>query len=239
MKLSDKILIVAKWLEAENNELLSEAGESQIDSLAISFVHAADMLREAAEEIAVAEPTEQIIIPVMTLEKLDELAEVAAAFDASGDELLIRQASVLDELLLTLSAPKDYIFNFKKAEDEKLDEIKKNYKNPKKELDENIGVKEALDDLKKSPVFKQYRPLEAPLSIRTCPDHPGAQMARIAQDQFQCSLDHKIYDYSTGYKKLDGTTVPGGSVSEQTPKFQPDGHQIFDHRDSRLGIHRE
>lgn len=235
-KLSDKILVIAKWLEAQDNELLIEASDEHLDSLALSLVQASDILKEVAEEIKATEPVTQSLI---TLESLDEMAALATSFDESGDELLEKQAAVLDEILLTLSTPKDYTFNFKKAEDDKINTLKKKYKSPKEELDENIGVKEALDALKKSPTFKTYRPLEASLSSRTCFDHPGAQLARIAEGTWQCSLDHKVYNYDTGFTTLHGDKIGGGSVSEQTPKYHEDGHQMFDNRDGRLGIYRE
>lgn len=236
MKLSDKILVVAAWLEANDNELLSQASDEHLDTLALSLVQASDVLKEVAEEIKASEPAEQTSL---TPEKLDELAAVAASFDESGDEFLEKQAAVIDEILLTLSTPQDYIFSFKKAEDDKIDTLKKKYKTPKEELDENIGVKEALDALKKSPTFKEYRPLETSLSTRTCFDHPGAQLARVGDDTWQCSLDHKVYNYATGFTTLHGDKVGGGSVSEQTPKFHEDGHQMFDNRDGRLGIYRD
>jgi len=235
-KLSDKILVVAKWLESQDNELLIEASEEHLDSLALSLVQASDVLKEVAEEIKATEP---ITPSLITPESLEEMAAVAAAFDESGDPLLEKQAAVIDEILMTLSTPRDYTFNFKKAEDDKIDTLKKKYKTPKEELDENIGVKEALDALKKSPTFKEYRPLEASLSARTCFDHPGAPLARIAEGTWQCSLDHKVYNYDVGFTTLHGDKIGGGSVSEQTPKYQEEGHQMFDHRDGRLGIFRE
>jgi hypothetical protein len=239
MNLSDKILIVANWLENAENELLSEVTEENLDRVALAFISAADALKEVAEEIKETQPviTET---PAITPEKLEEIAAVAAAFDESGDELLQKQANVLDEILLTLSAPKDYAFNFKKAEDAQLEVLKKKYyKDTKEEQDKSNKVSEALDSIKKSPAYKDYRPMEAPLSTRTCPDHPGAQIARIGESEWQCSLDHKIYNYDVGFTTLKGDKVPGGSVSEQTPKYHDEGHQMFDTRDGRLGIYRE
>lgn len=238
MKLSDKILVVAKWLESIDNELLVEAevNECCMEKLAASFVEAADALRDAADQIKVSEPETKIEI---TPETLDEMAAVAAAFAESDDELLRKQANVLDEILFTLAAPKDYIFNFKKAEDDKLEALKKKYKTPKEEIDQVNKVSESLDAIRKSPMYKEYRPLEFELQTRTCPDHPGAQMARVAENQFQCSLDHKIYSYDSGYTLLNGAKVPGGHVSEQTPKYNEEGISMFDNRDSRLGIYRD
>jgi hypothetical protein len=238
MKLSDKILVVAKWLESEDNELLVEADSNEdcMSALALSLVHAAETLRDVATEVAEFEPAAQSEI---TSESLDEMAAVAASFAESEDELLRKQANVLDEILLTLGGPKDYLFSFKKAEDAKLETLKKKYREPKEEIDEDSKVSEALDALKKSPMFKEYRPMEAPLSTRTCPDHPGAQMARIEEGTYQCALDHKTYNYDVGYTNLKGDKIPPGSISEQTPKFHEEGHTIFQNRDARLGIHRE
>ena len=239
MNLSDKILVVAKWLESAENELLAEATEENLDKVALAFIGAADALKDVAEEIKESQPV-VVDAPTITSEKLEEIAAVAAAFDESGDELLQKQASVLDEILLTLSAPKDYAFNFKKAEDYQLEALKKKYyKDTKVEQDKSNKVSEALDAIKKSPVYKEFRPMEAPLSTRTCPDHPGAQIARIGESTWQCALDHKVYNYDTGFTTLKGDKVPGGSVSEQTPKYHDEGHQMFDTRDGRLGVYRE
>ncbi len=240
MKLSEKILVIAKWLDASDNELLVAVNDKHLDSLALSLVQASDVLREVAQEIAITEPVAQTLI---TPENLEEMAAIAASFDESGDPMLEKQAAVLDEILMTLSTPKDYVFNFKRAENDKLDTLKKKYKAPSEELSENIGVKEALDALKKSTIYSKpnltKRPLQNALSARSCPDHAGAQMARIGEGIFQCALDHRTYDYNSGHTLLDGTKVPGGSISEQTPKYHEDGHFMFDNRDSRLGIYRE
>lgn len=235
MKLSDKILVIAAWLEDANNELLSEVGDEHLDSLALSFVAAAETLKEAAEEIKEIEPAKQTEI---TSTKLEEMAAVAEAFDASGDEMLVRQASVLDELLQTLAAPKNYIFNFKKAEEDKLDAIKKNYKSPKEELDKNIGAKEAVEAVKDSTVYKERTKsrLEFPLSSRMCPEH-SAPLFRVGENEFQCSLDKKLYNFDTGYTLLDGTKVQGGSVASQTD-MDPNNNVLFDSRDERLGQYR-
>jgi hypothetical protein len=238
MKLSDKILVIAKWLEADSNELLAEAGEEQLHNLALSFLHASETLKEAAEEIRESEPTESTTFEI-TPDKLEELAAVAASFDESGDEMLMRQASVLDEILHTLAAPKDYIFNFKKAEDDKIDELKKKYKDVREELHEDIGTREAVEAIKKSPFYQQEHRMAESLSTRYCPDHAGAPIARLANGDWQCSLDHKVYNFDTGFTNLKGEQIGGGSVSEQTPKYHPEGHMIFDSRDGRLGIHRE
>lgn len=234
MKLSEKILVVAEWLKSEQNELLIEANEAQLDTLALSLVAASDILSDVAGELQIeGEPD---VLPAVAPDALEEMAALAASFDESGDELLQKQAAVLDEILLTLSAPKDYAFNFKKAEDAKIEALKDKYRSVKEELDKNIGVKEAVEALEKSPTYKEYRPMEHSLKTRYCPDHPGSGLSRIGNgDEWQCNLDHKLYDFASGYTTLKGDKVPAESVSAQTDIGVNPAHQMFDTRDQRLG----
>jgi len=236
--LSDKLLTVAKWLESEENELLVEASsnEDHLNNVAVSLVFAAEALKDVANEIKETETNSS----ELTAEKLDEMAAVAAEFDASCDDLLQKQASVLDEILLTLAAPKNYISDFKQSEEEKLEVIKKKYKAPKEELDKNIGTKEAIEALNKSRMYaapKKGRPLEYSLSTRYCPQHHAALLARVGDnDLWQCQLGHETYNFSEGYKLADGTVVPATSVDQQTPSNYVEPHQIFDSRSQRLGL---
>lgn len=244
MNLADKLLVVAEWLEASDNELLVEATEEQLDDIALAFVEAADVLRTTAQNLDADETSETSAEPAaeLTSMELETIAALADKFDASGDDTLMRQASVLDDILCGMAAPRNYVFNFKRAQEAKLDVLKQKYKDVKQELDEDVGRKEAVEALKDSPMYqapKEGRPLQYSLDTRTCLDHPGAQMARIGEREFQCSLDHKIYRYDgTGYTLLDGTKIPGTSVTEQTPKYHNNAHQIFDDRDGRLGLNR-
>lgn len=239
MKLSQKILVIANWLENSDNDLLAEVNDENLETLATACVKAADCLKQAAEEIQVSEPEIVAEAPLsLTVEQLAEMAAVAEAFDASGDDLLQKQASVLDEILQTIGAPKGYIFNFKKAEDDKIDILKKKYKDVKEEQDAGIESKEAVEAIKKSPMAKEYRPMQHQLITRYCPDHPGVSVITLGEQRVQCSLDHKVYDYNEGFTLLNNDKVPGTSVSEQTPKFHPESHQIFDDRDGRLGVSR-
>lgn len=56
------------------------------------------------------------------------------------------------------------------------------------------------------------------LSSRYCPDHRGVSLIRVDDDQFQCPLDGKIYDYNTGFVTYDGEVMNGGSITEQSKK---------------------
>src|SRR5271165_732149 len=212
MKLSEKLLLVANWLESSENDLLvnAEYNENCLEVVAGSLVKAAEAIKAGAEEVSKVEPEVDI-----TSEKLDELAAVAAAFDESGDELLMKQAGVLDDFLFTFAAPKNAVAAAKQMEDDRIEQLKKKYKDPKVKQDEMNKVSDSIKDIEKSPSYKKYRVLEAPLSTRVCPEH-FCQIARVGEHRWQCCLDGKIYDYDTGFTTLDGNRVPGGDVSEQT-----------------------
>jgi len=75
-----------------------------------------------------------------------------------------------------------------------------------------------------------------PLSSRYCPDHRGVQVARIAENTYQCPVDGKTYNYEAGYVDYQGQRVPGGSVAGQTASATPYGvpHRVFDTRENIL-----
>jgi hypothetical protein len=234
MKLSEKLLLVASWLEDSENDLIVNADNNELclTIVADSLTKAAEALKEGAIQVSEVEPA-------WTAEKLDELAAVANAFDESGDELLIKQASVLDEILLTFAAPRGAQSDFRQALDDRIEQLKKKYKDTKTHQDELNKVSDSIDKIEKSPVYKQYRPLEAPLSTRYCPEHFGTPVVRIGDHTVQCVLDKKVYNYDTGFKTMQGNIVPGGSVDMQTPDHAELSHSIFDTRDSRLGLNHD
>lgn len=230
-QMNEKLIALANWLESPENDFLKDCNDEQLEVVATTLVNAADAIREGAEII-----TPEVSSSI-TEDSLTEMAAIAEAFDASGDELLQKQASVLDEILMTISADKNAIFNFKQAEDKRLDELKKKYEDVKKQLDDMGKTADSLKAIEKSDVMKEYKTLEAPLNSRYCPDHPGAQMQRIGEHEFQCSLDGKAYNYEAGYKLLDGSKVPGGDVSGQSQlQSRMTGHQVFDTRSDKLGL---
>lgn len=78
--------------------------------------------------------------------------------------------------------------------------------------------KEASDDSLAS--FKLTRKafqLFGPTTMvaRQCPDHPGQQLSRVADNVRQCPLDGKVYDYTRGFTTEDGKKFNGGSVQAQ------------------------
>lgn len=232
MKLSEKILTVASWLEDSENDLIinAESDETCLAAVATALVKAASALKEAASTVKQVEPN------VFSAERLNEMAALATEFDASGDELLMKQASVLDEILLTIAAPRGSNIQFRETQDDRIEQLKKKYNGPKTELDEINKVSDSVKAIEKSPYYKTYRPLEAPLSTRYCPSHAGVMIVRVGEHTWQCVLDKQIYNFDSGFKLLDGSTVPGGSVDQQIPNHPQDGHAIFDTRSARLGL---
>lgn len=179
---------------------------------------------------------------VVTAESITEMAALASAFDKSGDELLMKQAAVLDEILLTIGANKRQVAEAKSAQDREVDRIKSfsakedgedPYTMVKAEHDKQLKVEDVRKEIANK--VKEYRPLEAPLMTRTCPDHPGAQMARIAEHTYQCSLDKAVYNYQNGFTTMKGNKIPGSSIMNQTQDHdKPNEFTSFDSRESRL-----
>lgn len=81
-----------------------------------------------------------------------------------------------------------------------------------------------------------YKPANASLSSRYCPDHIGVQMGRVGESTYQCPIDHKAYNWEVGYTDYDGNQYPGGSVAAQTPDSSGYGisHRIFDSRQNTI-----
>jgi hypothetical protein len=178
---------------------------------------------------------------LLTPEKLQEIVLLANEFDKSGDPLLMKQAAVLDEILLTIGAQKAAVIAAKRSQDLEIARLKALAENKEKDPytvskevhDKSNRVAEAQKEINK---IKEYRPMESPLNTRTCPDHPGAQMARVAEHTYQCSLDKSIYNYETGYTTMKGNNIPGGSVSNQTQSLydRPNEFTSFETRENKL-----
>jgi len=233
MKTSEILLAIASWLESPENEaiLLAEHDDECLNVVATSCVQAAEILKLAAEHTDSIEPEESYI----NEENISKLASIAQEFDNSLNPELQKQASLIDELLLTLSASKDAIRAKRAQDDAKIEALKKKYQETKLTQDKanhNEQMEKALD---KSEYLKQYRPLQQGLQTRYCPDHPGVSLMRISDNKGQCSMDKKVYDFEAGYSKIDGTKVPGTSVQEQTKMDVIDHMSNFSTRENRLG----
>ncbi|CAB4197082.1 hypothetical protein UFOVP1290_602 [uncultured Caudovirales phage] len=233
MRISEMLQAIASWLESPDNEamLLAEANDECMKVVSESCVLAAALIKNAAEEVDSLEPPEESNI---TPESIDGLANLAHALESSGDPALQKQASVIDELILGIAAPQGSYKAAKAAEDYRLEELKKKYEQPRKDLADTNKIADSEKAIEKSNFTKQYKILEAPLSSRYCPDHPGVQIARIGEHVWQCELDKKAYDFDNGFILNNGSKVPGGDVSQQTQGLDTPSHSIFDTREGRL-----
>jgi len=237
MRISELLTAMASWLESPDNEavLLAEYDENCLQLVAEHCVLAAALLKKAAEEVEHIEPPVESVI---TPDSIDGLANLASALDSSNDPELKKQASVIDELLLTIAAPPNSLSDKKAANEKRLDELRKKYQDPYKELEDTNKIADSLKAVEKSDMVKQYKILEAPLSTRYCPDHPGAQIARIGEHLWQCDLDKKTYDFENGFTLNNGEKVPGGDVANQTQGLNVPYHSIFDTREGRMGYNK-
>lgn len=233
MRISELLLSIASWLESPENEaiLLSEYDDSCMKVVANSLVEAAHVIKKGAAEVDALEPVEP---SGLTPESLEILAGMANNLDSKDDPDFRKLASVLDELLLTIATPPNAYKEKLAASDARLDDLRKKYQDNAKALEDVNKIADVRKIIEKSPMIEEYRILEAPLQSRYCPDHSGAQMSRIGESLWQCSLDKKTYNYETGYQLDDGRKVPGGSVANQNQNLTPDSHSIFDTREDRL-----
>lgn len=230
--------------DLSNHPLLVKAEESGSEAMTEIVAHA---LLEATTAIDMAiskiEKVAKLADGELDENALEEMAAIATEFDKSGDPLLMKQASVLDQILLSIGAPKGYKNAFKLAEDKEIEKLRekyraealeRSYKGPKEEHDKDMKVADSFKAIENS--VKEYRPLEAPLSTRTCPDHPGSQMQRVADYTYQCSLDKKVYNYLGGFTTMKGNKIPGGDIATQTQSLGDRAieHTSFDTRESKL-----
>lgn len=178
----------------------------------------------------------------LDVEDIEFIAALASEFDKDGDPILAKQASVLDQVLLNF-AQKGKMELAKKEADAEIDRLRekyrqeameKDYKGPTETLEKDIQAADAAKEVEKQ--VRKFRPLEAPLSTRYCPDHPGAQFARIADGLYQCELDKKMYNFKEGYETMKGNKIPGSEVSEQTRSLGDRAleQMQFSTRESRL-----
>ena len=234
MRISEMLTAIATWLESPDNEaiLLAEYDDDCLEVVANSCVQAAKLLKITADAVEDIEPPEESKI---TPESIEDLANLAQALDESGDVELKKQASVIDELLLTIASPPNAVVQRQDLVDQRLVELKKKYEQTGKDLSETNKIADSENLIEKSQMTKQLDVLEAPLSSRYCPDHPGAQIARVGEHMWQCELDKKIYNFETGFTLNNGNKVPGGDVANQTQILDIPYYAIFDTRDERMG----
>lgn len=166
-------------------------------------------------------------------DELNSLAELSYNLMKTNNIDLIKTASVLDEILLTIAASPDVTKQIKKSQENKIKEIKRKYE----EFKNSNRYKRNLESeakIKDAPVSKDYKILQHSLSTRYCPDHPGVPTLRLEEDVWQCTLDKKIYNYQSGYTLENNSKVPGSSVSEQRGFTKSNTTSMFDTREERI-----
>jgi hypothetical protein len=224
MRTSDLLNDLADSLESPDNEILVKVENNPhlTDIVANALISAAAIIRNAAEEVNDSGPE-------ISADDLDEMAVIAEEYDNSGDPALKKLAAVIDELLISISSDREEISRFKAAQDSEIDRLREKYRGEQRDAVYSNANEEHHKEYERgsggnpeeaiNKGVKQFRPLAAPLSTRSCPEHPGEQMMRIADSVYQCSLDKQIYNYEAGYTTMAGNQIPGTGVSNQTSHF--------------------
>jgi len=242
MAISMDLRVLARKLEKSSDDLLISASQKSPDvfeKVAMAIASASTLLEGVADDMDNHASFE------MTPQQLDEIAALASAFDESGDPLLQKQASVLDEILLSIAAPKNAAATANKATQDEINRLRdERRKSLNKacytEARERLHMMENHENVAKAveQQVKRFVPLEAPLQTRYPPDRPGGQMTRITDGVYQDIVTGIIYDYKSGYKTQKGNEVPGGSVENQTRDLgdtRLQGTSLFETRDSLMG----
>lgn len=209
---------------------------------------AADIFNKAVEDgnIELAEMASELCDVVTATaavyeptDVFEDIVATANDFDNSNDPRLQKAADLLDNILQL----KTSIFRAASSEDE-LNKLRDEYYNKAREHDYGSTASEQYDKNNAAEQtarafkdqVKQYRVLEAPLSTRYDPDHPGVSLIRISDNVYQSSLTGKVYDYYNGYTTNKGNKIPGSSVDRQVPDWSNDmpSGLMFDTREGRL-----
>ena len=237
MSVSEGLKLLAQKVEEESDAILAEAEHDPV-----LFGLTLDIIAGTIHRLAEASKDLEGKDLVVTTDTLDTIAYLAGVLDESEDEVLRKKASMLDELLVTISSPKSVIAQARQQTEDELNKLRAKYRSKTREdiyhnrYEERTGpMKEAIREAVADQV-KDYRAMEAPLQTRYCPDHPGVGMVRIAERVFQCALDKKLYNYESGYTTMKGSKIPGGGVEYQAHDMEQrdPGHSIFDTRQSMM-----
>jgi hypothetical protein len=227
---------IIKDLESDGS--LMEIAEKYLDDDAL--VELAEELASSIECLEKAKKVYEENSESFNEDDVEDIYDIAQALDESGDPELQRTASVLDEIILTIGADKKIKGNFKKAQDEEIDKLKKKFNSQindelysKADEEKELYINEAIKNIDEK--VKKYKPLEASLSTRYSPDMPGVPLVRISDGVWQCPETKKIYDYRAGFTTSKGNVIPGGDVGLQTHLDNlSEGHAMFSTREDIL-----
>lgn len=214
---------IVKAIGAEPEGKIAKTASKALTELIQFLFSAADILKGMQKEEPV-ETTGHDVGSHVDTSGLEMIASLATIFDSEPG--LEKMASVLDEILLTIGAPKGALNKIKNAEDNEVDKLRakyreeasvKAYSGAKEQEAKNNNTDEALKAIEKG--VKAYRPNEHALSTRYSPDMPGVPLMRIGDGIFQDLITKKIYNFESGYTDNEGNKIPGGSVSNQTQQL--------------------
>lgn len=239
MSISIDLRVLAKKLEKNSDSLLAKAqekGDDVFNKITTAVAAASTLLEEVADDI---DNNSNFNI---TEKQLDDMAALATALDNTKNPALQKQASVLDEILLSIAAPKNAIAKAKQANEDEINRLRAElskkrqeeaYEKPREVQSENNLKKEQAKAVDQQ--VKKYMPLEAPLQTRYPPDRPGGQMTRITDGVYQDIVTGIIYDFKNGYTTQKGNVIPGTSVENQTKMLHDNvnkGTSVFETRES-------
>ena len=189
IKAADQLRILAKDFitdDLANHPAIVAAEETGNDALLYNVASALltvdTVLKSAINNV---ELMAQASSSDFKMDDLDAIASIANEFDNSKDPFLIKQAAVIDQLIMKLNTAEERL-KFKKAQDTEINRLRaklrsedrvKDYTKTREQHDKSMKVTDAVKEIDKT--FKQYRPLETALSTRTCPDHPGASQPHV------------------------------------------------------------
>ena len=202
MKTSEILYSFAKYLENPNNEILTASSDNSDEDCAMaSFacIQAAQVFKKVALDMIESEPD-------LTESAIDDLQDVVAAFESSGNPDLEKSAAAIEDLVNSFVKSAAY-------ERSTTTEDIKNLYHQKHRIDEKKA--EITSRFEKSNYTKEYKPLEQALLTRHCPDHAGVNLIRLGDYVGQCALDKKVYDFRNGFTTLNGNKVPGTTVTNQ------------------------
>src|SRR5690606_1823772 len=121
MSVSIDLRVLASRLEKNSHDWLvraSSKGPEVFEKVATAIAAASTLLEEVADDM------DKHAEFSITEQQLNEIAALASAFDESGDPLLKKQASVLDELLLSIAAPKTAALESRKVYDDEITRLR-------------------------------------------------------------------------------------------------------------------
>ena len=208
----DLLKSTASWLDNPDNEVyaLLEFDEDSLNITAKACTLASAILQKAALDLQVVsgiEDTNKYSFDMA--DALDGLNSLASEFEISNNPDLVKKASLLEDILLTISSSVEEQSKFKQAIQKKIEDIKKKSKQANSVIKVESAESKSSTDNEKG---KELRPLQSTLSTRSCPDHPGVMLVRISDGLCYCPLNGKQYDFAAGYTTEKGNKVPGTSV---------------------------